>query len=91
LAAASNAPAVGLSGALAAFGGTAAPQAAAPAAAAANGADIPHIRDDEIGKCTNCKTCYQEVPELFEKTRIVVDGTTKEVAHTIPGALETIT
>ena len=26
--------------------------------------------------------------ELFEKTRIVVDGTAKEVAHLIPGALE---
>jgi hypothetical protein len=26
--------------------------------------------------------------ELFEKTRIVVDGTAKEVAHLIPGALD---
>ena len=40
--------------------------------------------------CTNCKTCYQEVPELFELTRIVVDGEVKEVARTIPGALEKI-
>ncbi len=38
-------------------------------------------------KCTNCKTCYQEVPELFEKTQIVVDGEAKEVGHLIPGAL----
>ena len=41
-------------------------------------------------KCTNCKTCYQEVPELFEKTRIVVDGAAKEVGHLIPGALERV-
>ena len=40
--------------------------------------------------CTNCKTCYQEVPELFEMTQIVVDGEVKEVARTIPGALERI-
>ncbi len=39
-------------------------------------------------KCTNCKTCYQEIPELFEKTRIVVDGAAKEVGHLIPGALD---
>ena len=38
-------------------------------------------------KCINCKTCYQEIPELFEKTRIVVDGAAKEVGHLIPGAL----
>jgi pyruvate-ferredoxin/flavodoxin oxidoreductase len=94
LAAASKAPSVGLSGALAAFGGGAAAAAPAPAAAAsssANGSAIPHIPDEDVSKCTNCKTCYQEVPELFEKTRIVVDGATKEVAHTIPGALEKVT
>ena len=29
--------------------------------------------------------------EIFEKTRIVVDGVTKEVAHIIPGALARVT
>jgi pyruvate-ferredoxin/flavodoxin oxidoreductase len=41
-----------------------------------------------MAKCTNCKTCYQQVSEVFEKTRIVVDGVSKEVAHTIPGVLD---
>ncbi len=89
LAAASAAPAaVGVAGALAPI--TAGAQAAAAAPAAANGSDIPHIRDEDMALCTNCKTCYQEVPELFELTRIVVDGQVKEVARTIPGALEKI-
>ena len=38
-------------------------------------------------KCTDCKTCYQDLPELFEKTRVVVDGESKDVAQLIPGAL----
>ena len=88
LAAASAAPAaVGVAGALAPVA-AGAPAAAAPPAA--NGSDIPHIRDEDMALCTNCKTCYQEVPELFELTRIVVDGEVKEVARTIPGALEKI-
>jgi pyruvate-ferredoxin/flavodoxin oxidoreductase len=88
LAAASAAPAaVGLAGALAPVA-AGAPAAAAPPAA--SGSDIPHIRDEDMALCTNCKTCYQEVPELFELTRIVVDGEVKEVARTIPGALEKI-
>jgi pyruvate-ferredoxin/flavodoxin oxidoreductase len=42
--------------------------------------------DDDVSKCTNCKTCYTELPELFEKTKLVVNGAPKEVAHLIPGA-----
>jgi pyruvate-ferredoxin/flavodoxin oxidoreductase len=45
------------------------------------------LADEDVVKCNNCKTCYQEIPELFEKTRIVVDGSAKEVGHLIPGAL----
>ena len=45
------------------------------------------LADEDVAKCSNCKTCYQEIPELFEKTRIVVDGASKEVGHLIPGAL----
>ena len=41
-------------------------------------------------KCTNCKTCYQDVSELFEKTKIVVDGQPKEVSRVIPGALDKV-
>jgi pyruvate-ferredoxin/flavodoxin oxidoreductase len=91
LAASSNAPAAGLAGALAPFGGAPAAATAAPAAAAkANGAAVPYIHDEDVAACTNCKTCYQQVPELFELTKIMVDGAVKEVAHTIPGALDKV-
>jgi len=90
LAASSNAPANGsLSAALAPFGGGAAPAPAAAPAKATNGsgAGVPFLRDEDMAKCTNCKTCYQQVSELFELTKIVVDGAPKDVAHTIPGVL----
>ncbi len=66
---------------------------AAPATAPAakgNGSAPVTLADEDVPKCNNCKTCYQEIPELFEKTRIVVDGAAKEVGHLIPGALEHI-
>ena len=90
LAAASDAPVGGMAAALAPFGGAQA--SAAPAAVAAavqasgNGAGLATIHDEDLAKCTNCKTCYQQVSELFERTTIVADGVPKEVAHTIPGA-----
>ncbi|MDE2183242.1 MAG: 2-oxoacid:acceptor oxidoreductase family protein [Alphaproteobacteria bacterium] len=84
LAASSNAPASGIS--LGGFG-TAPAAAAAPPAAAANGSAVVSLAEEDITKCSNCKTCYQDLPELFEKTKIVVDGSAKEVAHLIPGAL----
>jgi pyruvate-ferredoxin/flavodoxin oxidoreductase len=91
LAASSNAPAGGLAAALEPFGGApvAAPAAAAPAntAPADNGSGLATIHDEDMAKCTDCKTCYQEVSELFERTTIVVDGVVKEVARPIPGAL----
>ncbi|WP_319528914.1 thiamine pyrophosphate-dependent enzyme [uncultured Cohaesibacter sp.] len=88
LAAASGAPAaVGFGGALASAPAAAAAPAAAPAA---NGSAIPHIHDEDVTLCTDCKTCYQEVPELFELTKVIVDGQAKQVAHTIPGALDQV-
>ena len=90
LAAASKAPpAGGLS--LGLGGGAAVAPAAAPAAAAKpNGAAVA-LSEDDVASCTNCKTCYQELPELFEKTRVVVDGATKEAGHLIAGALGRVT
>ena len=64
--------------------------AAAPAAKGDGSAPVT-LADEDVPKCNNCKTCYQEIPELFEKTRIVVDGAAREVAHLIPGALARIT
>ena len=84
LAASSNAPTGGFAGI--AMPGAPAPKAAA-APAASNGGAVVALADDDVAKCSNCKTCYQDIPELFEKTKIVVDGSPKEVAHLIPGAL----
>ncbi|WP_041801351.1 2-oxoacid:acceptor oxidoreductase family protein [Rhodopseudomonas palustris] len=87
LAASSNAPAAG------GFAGLMAGLAPAAAAPATNGAKAPitsgnvpiTISEDDLAKCTNCKSCYQDVGEVFEPTKIVVDGVTKDVAHVIPG------
>jgi pyruvate-ferredoxin/flavodoxin oxidoreductase len=65
--------------------------ALAPAPAQTNGVAAAFVSIVDMEKCTNCKTCYQDMSELFEKTKIVVNGETKEVARVIPGALETIT
>jgi pyruvate-ferredoxin/flavodoxin oxidoreductase len=86
LAASSNAPIGGM--ALPGLAGGAAPAAApAAAAAASSNGELVSLAESDIAKCTNCKTCYTDLPELFEKTKIVADGGTKEVAHMIPGAL----
>ena len=58
------------------------------AAAATNGSALVTLAEEDLAKCNNCKTCYQDLSELFEKTKIMVDGATKEVAHLIPGALD---
>ncbi|MDE2133207.1 MAG: 2-oxoacid:acceptor oxidoreductase family protein [Alphaproteobacteria bacterium] len=89
LAAASNAPPSG------GFAAVLVPGAAAGApargtAAATNGAALVTLADEDMAKCNNCKTCYQDMSELFEKTRIVVNGETREVGHLIPGALDRV-
>jgi pyruvate-ferredoxin/flavodoxin oxidoreductase len=66
------------------------PGAQTAPAAKGNGAALVTLAEEDVPKCNNCKTCYQEIPELFEKTRIVADGVAKEVGHLIPGALERI-
>ncbi|MBS0642659.1 MAG: 2-oxoacid:acceptor oxidoreductase family protein [Proteobacteria bacterium] len=91
LAAASNAPPAGVVAA-GLFGGAPSVPATAPAAASTAVADKPLVAlaESDMPKCSNCKTCYQDLPELFEKTRIVVGGEAKEVGHLIPGALERV-
>jgi pyruvate-ferredoxin/flavodoxin oxidoreductase len=61
---------------------------AAPAAPEPSAASEAPVSVEDPTKCTNCKTCYQDIPELFEKTRIVVDGQSREAARLIPGVLE---
>ena len=53
---------------------------------------VPHIESTttDLAKCTNCKSCYQDVPEVFELTKIVVDGASNDVAHVIPGVFSKI-
>lgn len=68
-----------------------APAAAEAVAAVAVGDALVNYDIADQVKCTNCKTCYQDLPELFEKTRIVVDGESREVGRLIPGALERVT
>ena len=51
---------------------------------------LVEIKKEDQSKCTNCKTCYQELSELFEKTTLVNNGSTKIVSRVIPGALDKI-
>jgi pyruvate-ferredoxin/flavodoxin oxidoreductase len=66
---------------------TAAQQPALPGAEAG---PLVEITEEDMAKCTNCKTCYQDVSELFEKTKIMVDGQPKEVSRVIPGIFDKI-
>ena len=90
LAASSGAPvSAGFGGAM--FAANGAGQPAGADAAKANGSKpLVTFDEDRIADCTNCKTCYQDASELFEKITIAVNGTSKEVGHLIPGALERI-
>jgi pyruvate-ferredoxin/flavodoxin oxidoreductase len=68
-------------------------QAQAPATTtppAQAGGTLVAITEEDTPKCTNCKTCYQDCSELFEKTTIVVDGESKVVSRVIPGILDRI-
>ncbi|WP_213992888.1 2-oxoacid:acceptor oxidoreductase family protein [Sodalis sp. dw_96] len=49
------------------------------------------LSPEDQEKCTNCKTCYQDLPEIFERTRVVINGESREIAHMIPGVLERLT
>jgi len=95
LAAASKAPPAALSAALAPFGGgastaTAVPATGSAAAALPSNGDasaLMYIREEDVAKCVNCKTCYQQAPELFEMTTLIIDGKATEVGRMIPGVL----
>ena len=58
--------------------------------AKANVGDLVEISEEDMVNCTNCKTCYQDLGELFEKTKIMVDGSPKEVSRVIPGIFDKI-
>jgi pyruvate-ferredoxin/flavodoxin oxidoreductase len=92
LAAASNAPGIiDLTSLMSGPSPTLTMAPAKTAVAPSNGAAAALVSITDMEKCTNCKTCYQDMSELFEKTKIMVAGESKEVARIIPGALEKIT
>jgi pyruvate-ferredoxin/flavodoxin oxidoreductase len=51
---------------------------------------VVDITEADMPKCTNCKACYQDVSELFEKTTIVVEGASKVVSRVIPGIFDRV-
>jgi pyruvate-ferredoxin/flavodoxin oxidoreductase len=66
-----------------------APSAAAPAAAATAPTGRPIWLDPaDLPKCNDCATCYQELPQLFEKATIIVDNEPRTVGRMMPDALK---
>ncbi|MDR1449276.1 MAG: 2-oxoacid:acceptor oxidoreductase family protein [Propionibacteriaceae bacterium] len=74
---------------------TAAPAAAVPVAPAAPAASPAPAGDRliwldpaDVPRCNDCGTCYQDLPRLFEKAVIVVDGKSKTVGRMREGVLD---
>ena len=89
LAASSKAPAAGGGFGGLGFGGAAPAAAAAPAPAATAVLDLPiSLAPEDEPLCNDCGTCYQDLPQFFEKTTIVVDGQARVVARQIPGCFD---
>ena len=95
LATSTSAPAPAIGG----FGGvgalTSEPSTTAQAPAPSGGgmalADRPVWLDPaDEGLCTDCGTCYQELPQFFERTTKIIDGAARPVAVMIEGSLESV-
>jgi pyruvate-ferredoxin/flavodoxin oxidoreductase len=73
----------------------AAAEAAAPAAEPSGGVGTATravwLDPADEPLCTDCGTCYQELPQYFEKATVVIDGAARVVAKMKPGALESVT
>lgn len=75
------------------FGGPAPAAAAATAAPAGStvltaGPVFLDPADEPL--CNDCGTCYQELPQFFQKATVVIDGEARTVARMIPGAVDTV-
>ena len=46
------------------------------------------LDEADLANCNDCATCYQELPQLFEKATIVVDGEPRTVGRMRPDALD---
>ncbi len=95
LATSTSAPAPAVSG----FGAVSIPtptpsgaaQAAAPSGGDTSVADRPVWLDPaDEGLCTDCGTCYQELPQFFERTTKIIDGAARPVAVMIEGSLTSV-
>jgi len=66
--------------------------AAAPAASSSVGVLSGPVYLDPADEplCNDCGTCYQELPQFFQKATVVIDGEARTVARMIPGATETV-
>ncbi len=56
---------------------------AAPAATATTARPI-WLDVEDLPKCNDCATCYQELPQLFEKSTIIVEGEPQTVGRMMP-------
>ena len=77
------------------FGGGASTAGGASGAAASDAAQADsgapfRYELAKIAQCTDCKTCYQEIPEYFEASTEIIDGKPTPVARLIPGSLESV-
>ncbi len=64
---------------------------AAPAAGAVALAEGPVWLDPvDQALCNDCGTCYQELPQFFEKVTVVINGQAQVVAQMIPGAAASV-
>jgi pyruvate-ferredoxin/flavodoxin oxidoreductase len=89
LATSSKAP-VGFGGGVATAPASAPPAAgAAPTAVAVDDRPVWLDPSDE-SLCTDCGTCYQDLPQFFERTTKIIDGAAQDVAQMVPGALESV-
>ena len=71
--------------------------ASAPAAASASCADVAagsagpvYLDPADEAKCNDCATCYNELPQFFEKKTVIIDGEARVVAGMVPGAAEKV-
>ncbi len=69
--------------------GPVAPAGTATSAAAPASAERPIWLDpDDLPRCNDCATCYQELPQLFEKATVVVEGAPRTVGRMRAGSLD---
>ncbi|MCB2411569.1 hypothetical protein LGT39_01735, partial [Demequina sp. TTPB684] len=40
--------------------------------------------------CNDCGTCYQELPQFFEKKTAIIDGESRIIATMVEGALDSV-